>query len=361
MSFYGNVFYEFKHLFFRFKFTNNNTDNIDLKAQDSVIGAVANSRQDTFYFKGGNRWIGMQSLEETDEEKGVVLFHNSPGEGKHEIYPLSIAAGNESEGIQLQSSQILNIPTIKYDNAGHISATENIAYKMPNANSVVYEGLENNFDDNFDLSIINPNIPDNIENTTILSPGQIIAIPKLNISNKGILNNFEETYYMLPASDAEKDYNELQQRMDIAETHIDNLWSYLQNYSYQELDSRIGKAEEDIVNNLQYCNDEFELIKSNYATLQHTGLIDDLYDNTSLILDENKFTSLTNALGNLETSAKMINVNNAGKSVSVSEQLMAIQQFALDQAGAYNISNTLFTNELQNLKDRVSLLEEKIN
>lgn len=358
MSFYGNVFYEFEHLFFKFKFKGSDSDNVSLNNIDSMNGTFAEERWDTFNLESGNRWIGIQSMTETGSDRGVTLFHSAAGPEKHEIKPIKIMP-EENDGIQLETSQVLNIPTIKYDNAGHIVTTEDKKYKLPNATTIVENGLNNNFDSNFSIITINPDVPANPTNITTLAPGQIIAAPQLEITNKGILKNTETIFYKLPESDAEADYNELRERMSTAEQDIQDINVYLTTYSYEDLAERVTMAEQDIITNLEHCDNEIADVKEKYATLEHTGLISDLYSKDSVIQEADHFASLTKALGDLEASALKINVKNAGKSVSIADQLIAIQKSVTDQAGAYVTALTALTNEIDSLKKRISALENK--
>jgi hypothetical protein len=62
MSFYGNVFYEFKNLFQKFKFINSGLNNnaVDLNVLNSTVnGTTATENWDTLHIESGNQWIGL--------------------------------------------------------------------------------------------------------------------------------------------------------------------------------------------------------------------------------------------------------------------------------------------------------------
>jgi hypothetical protein len=132
MSFYGTVFYEFERLFFKFKFKNalDNEDTTDLRSIDSVDGITATERWDTFHIDTGNRWIKLASMDEGGERKGVTLFHAEAGPAKQEQSAMELIEleKEETPDVRLGIHQAFKVPSIVYDNAGHIVSTNTTTY-----------------------------------------------------------------------------------------------------------------------------------------------------------------------------------------------------------------------------------------
>lgn len=326
MSFYGTVFYEFERLFFKFKFQNveDTVDTVDINALDSVDGITATERWDTFHIHSGNRWIKLTSMPEGGEVKGLILSHAAAGPAKEETIPFEPIELEEGEtATVLDATQAFKVPTITYDNAGHIVSAETSKYQLPDPTEVVQSGMTDYFEEPLDKQGIEHSIevPEDPEaaGVVVLEPGQIVATTKLSISEKGTVTKVEDVLYKMPASDAEQDFAELSERMDAVEETL-------------------------------------EEIPETYATLELTGAIDELYrpEGESAVGSEDRFVSLTTALGNLEDSKLTISpTENLTKSMSVSEQLIAIYKLA---SGV----NEALGNRISTLDAKIKELEKEI-
>jgi hypothetical protein len=80
----------------------------------------------------------------------------------------------------------------------------------------------------------------------------------------------------------------------------------------EDLQTRMEDAEENIV-------DINERLALDYAPIVLTGTIDDLYAENSVVPDVNRFSSLADAIGNLEMSNRTINPEQITESVSVAD------------------------------------------
>lgn len=227
MSFYGSVFYEFERLFFKFKFKNaaDTADSVtDLEAIDSLDGITATERWDTFHIDSGNRWIKLATMPEGGERKGVTLFHAAPGPNTKQTLPIEPIEleENETADIVLSSTQAFKVPTIKYDNAGHISDVTTEVYQLPEPAQIIIDGMENHFEEPIAPQAISHETEDVEEDAEItqLSSGQVIAATKLLVSEKGVITGVEDVYYKMPQSETESNIEDLQLRMAQAEQDI---------------------------------------------------------------------------------------------------------------------------------------------
>lgn len=324
MSFYGTVFYEFERLFFKFKFKNasDNEDTVDLRGIDSVDGITATERWDTFHIDTGNRWIKLASMDEGGERKGVTLFHAMPGPKKYEQSAMELIELEEDEtpDVRLGIHQAFKVPSIVYDNAGHIVSADTTTYQLPDPSEMVLNGMEKHFEEDVSPQGFEheyEEFPEEDEAYTVLEPGQPVVVNKLLISDKGIVTGIEPVFYKMPASDAEQDFNELKERMEEVESIL-------------------------------------EEVPETYAKLEDTGVIKDLYypDDETGVDEMDRFVTLTEALGNLEKS-KVTITGDLRKSVSIADQLTAIYELA---SGI----NQALGNRISTLDARVKELEDQL-
>lgn len=316
MSFYGNVFYEFERLFFKFKFLNSDNDNVEIEPADSVNGTEATERWDTLHIDAGNRWIKMASMDEGSTRKGVTIFHAAAGGDttyeKDIISPIMLEEGENSD-IQLDNNQAFEVPTVVYDNAGHIVSMDTKIYQLPDNSLTEYfeDGAEANgfqVDSSTDMSD---------EDYTILAPGEKVVVDCLKLTSNGIVESIDKKYFKMPASDAEKDFTDLKDRMEIVEETL-------------------------------------EEIPETYASLQLTGSIDDLYNESGVIADDNKFTSLTAAMGDLETSKNTVTGSQMlAQSMPIADQIIKVYELA---SGV----NQALGNRISTMDARIEELEKKI-
>lgn len=328
MSFYGNVFYEFKNLFQKFKFINTglNNERVGLDTINSTAnGTTATENWDTLHIESGNRWIGLQSMNEDGSHKGVTIFHRAPGvEG--EVH--SSFRPVESEGTVLNADQSFDTMSIKVDNSGHVSTVDYVTYKLPSAKGIVESGLDTQFSGGTHKSCFSANGEEDGVEDVILEPGQIIKALSLDVTEKGIISGFTSRNYKLPMSDTEKDYTEVTGRLD-----------------------EVEKTVSDLVEN----------VPKTYATIENVGSISDLYqpDNE----DENKFKSIAQSIGNLERSTEVLDPELIGV-LPVADQIQLIASIAKGAeatALSYGLSIKYLESEIDRLQKEIDALKAQLN
>jgi hypothetical protein len=62
---------------------------------------------------------------------------------------------------------------------------------LPAAATIIEEGMEDHFETDNIISVINPNTTGTVSQENILKPGQIITAPKFNVTEKGVVSGFE--------------------------------------------------------------------------------------------------------------------------------------------------------------------------
>lgn len=317
MSFYGNVFYEFKNLFQKFKFINTGLDNstVDINTLNSTVnGTTATENWDTLHIESGNRWIGLQSMSESGTHKGVNIFHRAPG---GDITATPTFSLTNTTGIQLAADQAFETISLDIDSAGHVAEVNKITYQLPDSDAIVDNGLTSYYDDGgVSVDCAKVDSDDVVE----LVPGQEIDFATLQLNKKGLVSGFSHKTYKLPMSDAEKDYSELQERVGIAEETLENLVT---------------------------------TIPETYATIESTGSVDNFYTNSESV--ENKFDSIAQGIGNLEQSSTLI-VGEESNTVSVSEQLTKLYEIIMQKTAEVST----FATAIEGLQARVKLLEKQV-
>ena len=327
MSFYGTVFYEFERLFFKFKFKNaaDTIDTVDLNSIDSIDGITATERWDTFHIDGGNRWIKLASMDEGGERKGVTIFHAEAGPAKHSFSTMDLKELDEGESpdVELGIHQAFNIPTLSYDNAGHITGIENTLYRLPEPQQVVTDGMESFFEEDVTLQGFEHEweFPEEEEAYETLAPGQPVAVTRFLVNDKGVITGTEPVFYKMPASDAEQDF--------------------------AELDERLSIAEEDIAT-----------IKRDYTPLEITGDIQNLYYPTedSFVVGEDKFQNIVDAIGNIEESGRLM-AEDIRQIPSLAEQVKTTYESISALSITQSMSISELTKQLESLTKRVEALE----
>lgn len=322
MSFYGTVFYEFERLFYKFKFKNvaDTVDTVDLREIDSTDGIIATERWDTFHIDSGNRWIKLASMNEDGERKGVTLFHANAGPATESFSTMDLKELEEGEepDVELDIYQAFNVPTISYDNAGHVTGIENTTYRLPEPQKIITDGMTSQFE-----SDITPQgfehdceFPADDAEFEVLEPGQPVAVTRFLINDKGVVTGVEPVYYKMPASDAEQDFAELDGRMTEAEEQLTTLFN-------------------------------------DYAPYAITGKPTDLYDEDSPVT---KAETITEAIGNIEDSNYEI-FRDRNNVASVAAQIKQVFQVA----SAVSVSSSTAIGELatrvDELTKRVEALE----
>lgn len=355
MSFYGNVFYEFEQVFFKFKFQNSEDEKVDLEPSNSGDGTLATERWDTFYMNAGNRWIGMQANE--TGEKGVTLFHTGPGD---ETTPLETLVTTGSDN-KLSAGQTIQVPTIEVDNAGHIASSSLNNYTLPEASEIIDEGMVKRFEDGTEIASISQS--DNKNAEIELTPGSVIEVSNLVVNSKGVIQENKPIYIKMPADKMDQNFDEIYSRLDVAEEDIDALELYNTVNNFAEVKQQADENAEDIVeltkivadnkteleekisdgdSNLQ---DEVNYIKDNYASLDLTG--DTAPDG---------FNTIKEALGDLQVSA---NAMSSAAGIPVTPTVSGQFQALVTYAGLMYWQLSIANSKIKELEDRVDTLEKK--
>lgn len=323
MSFYGTVFYEFERLFYKFKFKNvlDTEDTVDLTAVDSTDGILATERWDTFHIDSGNRWIKLASMPEGGIRKGVTLFHAEAGPAKHSFSTMDLTELEEEQepDVELGIRQAFNVPTLSYDNAGHITGIENTTYRLPEPQKIITDGMTSQFETDITPQGFEHDVdfPESDEAFEVLEPGQKVAVTRFLVNDKGIITGVEPVYYKMPASDAEQDFAELSVRMEEAEAQLATVFS-------------------------------------DFARYEVTGVPSDLYDEDTTVEQAH---SITEAIGNLEDSNYTI-FQDRKNVATLAEQLKKVYSIAT----AISINTSIAIGELANrvdeLTQRIEALEK---
>lgn len=318
MSFYGNVFYEFKNLFQKFKFLNSGLDesNINIDTLNSTVnGTVATQNWDTLHIDTGNRWIGLQSMPENGAQKGVTIFHRAPG-GTTSA-EASFAPFSEGDATVLNADQKFETLSLNVDSAGHVASVGKVAYQLPSSADIVNAGLTSYYDSRgIEVECAKAEGEGDVIE---LVPGQEIDFTTLNLTSKGIVSGFSSQTYKLPMSDSEKDYADLSERVEQAEITLGEL---------------------------------VENIPTTYSTIESVGVVDDLYSTPP---EENKFASITQGIGNLQQSSALI-TNDNETVVPISEQLIQLYNIVAQKTAEV----ATFATAIEGLQARVRLLESQI-
>lgn len=146
MSFYGNVTYYLSNAFNKIIYRNAQSASGNNASQDGTLGPGTpayeyalqpRSRKDDTILETGNKWIVFADPKNTFENNQIRIFHQIVNDftGEREVAPAEVAApaqGTPTNDIaELSFGAILGIPTITYDNAGHIVTDGVKKFKLP--------------------------------------------------------------------------------------------------------------------------------------------------------------------------------------------------------------------------------------
>lgn len=371
MSFYGNVFYEFAQLFRNFVFKNNGFNKTTLvTSKPADAEAVAQERWDILTMDTGNRWIVLQG-----NQDGVTFSHAGPGaaEFKPQIktiddYDLK-GSGTSGTPYVLNYDETFSMPTFtfQFDKAGHYvtKTTSNVHFKMPPApdpEELYKAGAPDLMTENATAAGFNK--VTSASGAIELKAGDTFATNTITFTDKGTVKAVNTNYYKLPVSETEKNLtaltsavNKLQDTVDDIpdkyatkqsindlEDDLDNmissqelttaLDSYVLKTTHTELANEINDLSQNLKNNYYTKNEITTLhedvdavikdIQENYAKTEDVGVIDDLYNKKTEVLDEDKFATITAAIGNLEASSKA--VSDTEEVLSVAEQISQVSE-----------------------------------
>jgi hypothetical protein len=110
--------------------------------------------------------------------------------------------------------------------------------------------------------------------------------------------------------------------------------SYVLETAHTELANEVNGLTQNLNNNYYTKNEITTLhddidaaikdIQEDYAKTEDVGVIDDLYNKKTEVLDEDKFATITAAIGNLEASSKAVSTTE--EVLSVAEQISQVSQ-----------------------------------
>lgn len=125
MSFYGNVFYELTNAFASFIIQSKFNDEDSKK----ILEAVGTGGD--FTFAPGNRWIELNA----DANNYTLNINHAtinPNQDGNNISPFSKTTEPVDAPTNLTAGDIIAVPTLKYDAAGHIIKADSMSYyKLP--------------------------------------------------------------------------------------------------------------------------------------------------------------------------------------------------------------------------------------
>ena len=150
MSFYGNVTYYLSNAFNKIIYRNagsasGNNASTDSKASPGIpayeYGLNPRNRKDETILETGNKWIVFADPDGTVQNNQIKIFHQTVKANTADsvIAPVVRAESSNSEEeteqeatpISLNFGSVLILPTITYDNAGHIVNNGAISYQLP--------------------------------------------------------------------------------------------------------------------------------------------------------------------------------------------------------------------------------------
>ena len=148
MSFYGNVTYYLSNAFGNMVYRNANSASKKSNG-DSVPDGTASpsrtvayeytlsprSRNDDMILETGNKWIVFGAGSQALQNNQISIYHQTRSSGQGGSLAISVAApqeGQDQEGTVLDFKSIITIPTIAFDEAGHIADVDSVKYIMPN-------------------------------------------------------------------------------------------------------------------------------------------------------------------------------------------------------------------------------------
>lgn len=184
MSFYGSIYYQAGEAIAKVLIENagkNSVNFYDEALVEDEVEISANGRKGTFGLSRGNRWI---QLVANKEENTCSIYHNKPDEEKVSTFILPFdktenpGTGAEVTELSLSDEVYLQVPTIYYDEAGHLVPTGNIKYfRIPKIQiqasiddlSLTVEALEKSVDE----------VDKRLQNTESLNESQKSSISTL--------------------------------------------------------------------------------------------------------------------------------------------------------------------------------------
>lgn len=157
MSFYGNVTYYLSNAFNKIIYRNTNSKNSKTGSTESKTGPGTpsyeyalspRSRNDETILETGNKWIVFGDPKKTVGNNQIQIFHQIVQDNEADVNPAPFTrkittTPNPQEGqppipektTPIEWGYVIGIPSITYDNAGHIVKSDVTKFQMPTPQS----------------------------------------------------------------------------------------------------------------------------------------------------------------------------------------------------------------------------------
>lgn len=130
MSFYGNILYELTNAFAEIVVKNNGKDSaVTISPSSENIEVPAIGVGGRFILDSGNKWIGLAGNEESQLCK---IYHSGidPTNTTNSFITLE-NPNSATDIIQLSPGALLSGEQVYYDEAGHVTGSQKVIYKLP--------------------------------------------------------------------------------------------------------------------------------------------------------------------------------------------------------------------------------------
>ena len=331
MSFYGTSFIELGDVIRNFKFKNpNETENEELME----INIEARNKWDTLTVIG-DPWINFEPGEENKQE--IIINHTS-------MQDIPI------EEVEDKTAPRAELALYGIDAAGH--SVEMTPCFVHNNYDLTRSDIEINNGDNPDFE---------------LKAGDTITIPVLNYDDSGHISECTTATYKMPISEVEVNVADLQTRMGIVESEIqdlnDNTLGILGDLTLDNYlqENYVAKDQVDeVVMEHAYIKTEIDNMFAAQAlvddsqTKAHESLVSAIGELDNIIAD---YETLVNSLGNLSEANTAI---DGEQKLNIAEMLVRLQeQVTLNSAAVVTINLAIkgLETDIKELADRLTALE----
>lgn len=130
MSFYGNILYELTNAFSSIIVKNSGSDSAAFPTiAENEVEVPAIGLGGRFELNAGNKWIGLKG---DMENQSCIIFHRPIDTADTTYSFTTIANPNEAVGaIELSPGDYITGVQVTYDESGHVTGSNQIAYKLP--------------------------------------------------------------------------------------------------------------------------------------------------------------------------------------------------------------------------------------
>lgn len=130
MSFYGNILYELTNAFAEIIVKNsgrNSSTTISPSSENVEVPAIGLGGR--FILDSGNKWIGLVG----DEESQLCKIYHSGIDSTNTTYSFTTLGNPDSaiDAVELTPGDYLSGEQVYYDEAGHITGSQRVIYKLP--------------------------------------------------------------------------------------------------------------------------------------------------------------------------------------------------------------------------------------